>query len=505
MWQLPDDLVRLVRERRVIPFVGAGFSACLGLPGWDSLLRDVAADLRIGESEPALSYEEVSELANHDFLRVAEYLKIRAGGNIGPMRHSVTNALRTERSPADSLGHVELLNLGAPQVYTTNFDDLIEQTFRECVQPMEVVALPGDVAVADSTQTQIVKYHGDLRFDETLVLTESQYWSRLDFESPMDLKFRSDLLGRSVLFMGYSFSDINIRVIWFKLMQMMRDVPAKDRLPSFIVRLGPNPVLEALFEDVGLKTVVLDPDGDCEDQEERDHLLGEFLADLASAASPTGQIPGTRTQLFASKELLDSVIEDWSAGLGGRTRLAHLLKRRVPREMQDKAKQVLDVVAQVEGYEFMGIAPRALAWAEETTGACQPVTEIAVHMVLAALPQILEMDPDWEMIWQGSIDDDLALRIMRDADRELSGHEHLHWLDDDVAYLLDLTARIAGGLTSNEERQEEAQKLLKRAGQIYSTVLDYEPDDAGPPVPVAVLDEIRRRRKQQEAAPEPNP
>ena len=62
----------------------------------------------------------------------------------------------------------------------------------------------------------------------------------------MDLKIRADLLGRSVLFMGYSFRDINIRVIWFKLMEMMKDIPEEDRQPSYLVRLEPNPVLEVL-------------------------------------------------------------------------------------------------------------------------------------------------------------------------------------------------------------------------------------------------------------------
>src|SRR5205085_5246238 len=139
----------------------------------------------------------------------------------------------------------------------TNVDYLVETTFRELRLPYDTVALPKQVALARDQKTQIVKYHGDLRHEATLVLTESSYYSRLDFESPMDLKFRSDLLGRSVLFMGYSFSDINIRIIWFKLMEMMRDVPEADRPSSCIVRFERNPVLEELYQGVGIKTLCL--------------------------------------------------------------------------------------------------------------------------------------------------------------------------------------------------------------------------------------------------------
>ena len=290
----------MVQERRLIPFLGAGFSVSHALPDWDALLRVVAKDLRIEETDPKLTYEDLQQLGDGDFLRIAEYLFLRAGSSIGPLRYSMTNALHSDLDPLVSTPHVELVNLGCPQVYTTNFDEIIETTYRCLHQPVEVVALPRDVARADSTRTQIVKYHGDLRHDPTLVVTESQYWKRLDFESPMDLKFRSDLLGRSVMFIGYSFRDINIRVIWFKLMQMMRDVPVPDRLPSYMVRFEPNPVLEALYDAVGLRTIALDPEGSTSTPEERTALLANFLFTLAAEASPAGVIPGTSTRMFAS-------------------------------------------------------------------------------------------------------------------------------------------------------------------------------------------------------------
>lgn len=504
--RIPDELVRLVRERRVIPFVGAGFSAGLGLPGWGDLLADVASDLRIGESDPELTYEQLRELADDDSLRVAEYLYIRAGGSIGPLRHSVTNALRTDRSPADYLSHVELLNLGAPQVYTTNFDDLIERTYRELGQPVEVVALPRDVAAADSTMTQVVKYHGDLRFDETLVFTESQYWKRLDFESPMDLKFRSDLLGRSVLFMGYSFSDINIRVIWFKLMQMMRDVPRKDRLRSYIVRLESNPVLEALFEDVGLKTIVLDPNGDAAKAGRKDKLIGEFLAGLASLAAPDMRIPGSRgVKMFASRELLRDVAKEL-AGLpeagkpvpAGPGRLARLLGRQVPGPLRGEAQQVLKRLSEVESLEVVQLASAAVAWDQEMTGASAEATRIAIGALLQTFhrDQLLRASGvNWSMVWDAPLDPETAMRILRQASLEMLAHERRDRADDDLAYALDLTVRLAVGLAPSEELKAEAIEIVRRASRMYPSVGRYRPTTSGPPDPVEIVAEIAARAK----------
>ncbi|WP_374706729.1 SIR2 family protein [Paenibacillus sp. J2TS4] len=49
------------------------------------------------------------------------------------------------------------------------------------------------------------------------------------------MKLRSDLIGRSILFMGYSFSDLNIRYIWYKLKNMMKTINDFEKPKSFIL------------------------------------------------------------------------------------------------------------------------------------------------------------------------------------------------------------------------------------------------------------------------------
>lgn len=198
---LPDDLMEQLKERRVIPFIGAGFSAALGLPDWSTLLREVSKELDLKKD-----FDEIERCCQGDYLQIAEYLFLKCDRSVGPIRHVMSRVLQATATKL-STAHIELVNLNAPQIYTTNYDEEIEKTFRRLLQPYASVALPKHIAGADRTKTQIVKYHGDLRFDATLVLTESSYYNRLEFESPLDLKFRSDLLGRSVLFIGYSFRE----------------------------------------------------------------------------------------------------------------------------------------------------------------------------------------------------------------------------------------------------------------------------------------------------------
>ena len=72
---LPDELVKLFREGRVIPFVGAGMSANVGHPSWDTLLKSLGENL--GQRD--LTHQEVVELTGNDRLRIAEYYYLTEG------------------------------------------------------------------------------------------------------------------------------------------------------------------------------------------------------------------------------------------------------------------------------------------------------------------------------------------------------------------------------------------------------------------------------------------
>jgi hypothetical protein len=500
---MPQDLVEMIAERRVIPFLGAGFSASHDLPGWDELLRTLADDLRISETTPALTYEQLQDYSDGDFLRIAEYLYLRAGRTIGPLRYFMTNALHSSVDPLISTPHVELVNLGCPQVYTTNFDEVIETTYHRLKQPVEVVALSRDVAVADSTKTQIVKYHGDLRHDQTLVVTESQYWKRLDFESPMDLKFRSDLLGRAVMFIGYSFRDINIRVIWFKLMQMMRDVPVADRLPSYMVRFEPNPVLEALYEEVGLKTIALDPNGAATTAEERTALLSEFLYTLANEASDSGLIPGTDSRMFASDGLF-SRVESETSGPPSLFRLnpatAALLRRevddsRVPRAIT-LLEKLLDDSVRTGSMGVDPVASRLALWALRWAPA--DIVSRAVIRGIAAFgrQEVLDAVSNWSDIWAQKLPLSDAEEILAFALRELDAHETLRYVDWDLAYSFDLLARIADGSLSDDTTDDlaaQAKEIIGRIVALYPVADGYSPPSDGPPAVATLLQAIEQR------------
>lgn len=547
-FRIPDDLAQLLSQRRIIPFIGAGFSGVHGVPAWESLLRSLAEEIQTtADVQPVLTFDEIAEACGNDNLQIAEYLYLIAGESIGPIRHGLSTALQSDTPLLESTPHVELVNLGAPHVYTTNFDDLIEKTYRELGLPVDVISVPRDMALSHADRTEIVKYHGDLRHEQTLVLTESQYYTRLEFESPMDLKFRSDLLGRSVLFMGYSFRDINIRVIWFRLMQMMKDVPLKDRPPSYIVRLRANPVLDALYGAVGLRTLVIDPFESATTSKAQNALLSEFLMELSLRCSADGLIPGSERRAFVSLGLVEQVEKELeeaiAQGSAPRARVLRMpdgrLVRRPPPAKGDivattpllaaldrlKTRHVTDPMTdRVAGLllrlaqmvDTVGSRPTLAAelasWFSSQSGSAPGVTLLVARSLLRqssreALLQALEVD--WGSVWASRLPPSDVENLLSAIQGEIEGHEEGEYEDDDVAYGIDLAKRIFEGeliADSDDEKEvairESAEELLSRAAALYPSVEEYDPPEADRPDPREIQREVESKAAAQEGDPE---
>ena len=274
--------------------VGAGASRWAGLPAWKEVVCELARDLA-----PALR-EAVPEAAQRfappspeEPLSVDAYLKI------GEAYRWVCGAdrLSTRLRALFDASHVDVSRLPlhrllvrlsdvVPAFYTTNFDDLLERSFAAAGKPYQVVADARDlhewrfdeVDGAFVPRFPIYKLHGTLDRPETLVLGEKDFLRRAGLAAhPIDLRFCSDVVGREVLLVGYSFSDPNVRWLWTKL----RDL---DVLPvAHFLELGASTDLDVAYY---LKDRVHRIDLHARDRDSPRELL-EFLEQLLARCRAT--------------------------------------------------------------------------------------------------------------------------------------------------------------------------------------------------------------------------
>jgi hypothetical protein len=269
-----EILAAAIRRRQAILFVGAGVSMAVGLPSWQSLIDHLLEELELDHS--------VIEGMHDGYPMLAEYYRLKRGG-IGPLRSWMDRNWKvSSEAVASSALHRLVVELDFPVIYTTNYDRNLEAAFEVHGKAYTKISNAKGIALAREGATPIVKYHGDFDEDCSLVLTETDFLNRLSFDSPLDIKFRADALARTILFIGYSMSDPNIRLLLHRVWQSWESSGHRaDRPPSFVFMPSANPVQDAILANWGI--TMLTP----EEGVSADDAVVEFLSDLKSRIAST--------------------------------------------------------------------------------------------------------------------------------------------------------------------------------------------------------------------------
>ena len=257
----PLDLRRLYRERRVVPFIGAGASISVSWGGGTK--RGPSWEAMVDQTAKLLGCEDANllRLRGSD-LQILEFFKIM-NHELAPL----TNWLSREFSEATddeilaSPIHSELVQLDRCSIYyTTNYDDFIERALKKAGRSTHIVS--GEHTIAhDRSVVEVVKFHGDFNNPKEMVVSESQYMERMRLESPMDFKLRGDILGRAVLFVGYSFRDPNVNYIFHIVNRLFATLPhSSTGRRAYIILPEPSEFERRLFNERNIDVIPVGAD-----------------------------------------------------------------------------------------------------------------------------------------------------------------------------------------------------------------------------------------------------
>lgn len=254
----PEEVQSLYRDGRIIPFIGAGASMAVSWkrsgkdlrgPSWRELV-DQATKI-IGAEEPDLLRMRGGDL------QILEYLKIKKN----TLQH-LTNWLQKRMDPEDedllrSKVHLALNKLHhCDTIYTTNYDDFIERSLSLGDIENVSVCSEHDLSQRLTGKKQVVKFHGDFNSPEKMVLSESDYYKRMNLEDALDSKLRSDILGKAALFIGYSFNDQNVTYLFNKINELHGNLPQSFvGKRAYIIYSNPSDFERQLFNARGISVI----------------------------------------------------------------------------------------------------------------------------------------------------------------------------------------------------------------------------------------------------------
>lgn len=193
------DYSKEIEEDNAAIFAGAGLSVGAGYVDWKALLKPVADELGLDVDR------------EHDLVAVAQYHANETGN-----RSKINRLLLNEFANTAELteNHKLLSRLPISVFWTTNYDKVLQTALEAENKKPDV-----KYTIAHLTQTQpgrdaiIYKMHGDVDHPSDAVLTKDDYES---YHKDRDLYLTAlagDLVSKTFLFLGFSFTDPNLDYI----------------------------------------------------------------------------------------------------------------------------------------------------------------------------------------------------------------------------------------------------------------------------------------------------
>lgn len=260
--KVPKPLYEDIARGRWIPIVGSGLSRNAIVttgeppPDWSGL----ASALRVEVADPDDASDAVDIISAY-------------GQEHGRMAlvERVARAVRlADAAPAPV--HRSLCRLPLDVVITTNFDNLLEDAFRSVAKACHAVLDEPQLGLANPFPgPTLLKIHGDVSRPDRMILTESDFDSFLIRNPLLATVVASHFAQRSVVLIGYSLSDPDLRQLLTMVRQRLGEGARAiyaievDASPSKIARFArrhvkvinlpgkradPGPTLDAMFREL---------------------------------------------------------------------------------------------------------------------------------------------------------------------------------------------------------------------------------------------------------------
>ncbi|SFT85377.1 SIR2 family protein [Paraburkholderia aspalathi] len=184
-------------------FAGAGMSKGAGYVDWAELLHDIAEELGLDVK------------LEHDLISVAQF-HVNQLQNSAKLTRKIVEEFAEQAESTDT--HEILARLPIGTYWTTNYDTLIEDSLREA---SKVADVKSDVEQLNTTRPKrdavVYKMHGSVTHASKAILYKQQYEQYHRTHEPFVTALSGDLVSKTFLFIGFSFTDPNLDYVLSRL------------------------------------------------------------------------------------------------------------------------------------------------------------------------------------------------------------------------------------------------------------------------------------------------
>ena len=205
-----SDFPRALSDDFATLFIGAGISMGAGYPGWGQLLHEIGEELGIRSTDV------------HDLAALAQW-SIRKS-NKTRILQVIKDHIGVDRPIPEVLNIVA--RLPVRNIWTTNYDRLIERALEAIGRPVDAVIAENDLALRPRPgAVRLFKMHGSVERPNEIVIATDDYELYRRKRGAFLPLLQAHMTSLSMLFLGLSFADPNIKHVLALIRESFHEAP----------------------------------------------------------------------------------------------------------------------------------------------------------------------------------------------------------------------------------------------------------------------------------------
>lgn len=199
-----EKFVKELKEENAAIFAGAGLSIPAGHLNWKQLLKPLAKELNIDINR------------ENDLVSLAQYYCNEKGGNKNNISQLIMDEFGKQSKPTEN--HKILARLPINTYWTTNYDRLIEKALEKEGKIVDIKYTLDQLPITKRKRNAIVyKMHGDVEHPGKAIIIKDDYEMYQHKYEPFITSLKGDLISKTFLFIGISFTDPNLDYIFSRI------------------------------------------------------------------------------------------------------------------------------------------------------------------------------------------------------------------------------------------------------------------------------------------------
>lgn len=204
---ISKKILNAIIENKLVFFVGSGLSIRFGLPSWKDLVKDIIRE------QNKKDYNDFLPLLESGMLTPIEVLE-----KLKKEHNDIRKYILTKYNIAngDFSLQKKLLEISG-KIITTNFDNAFEKASNNTIHPSVYTSDFNISEINKSDNPYIFKLHGSFNEPDHCVIFKEDYDNIYLRESSAKEKLKAIFAEKTIIFIGYSFSDPEISLIFNNL------------------------------------------------------------------------------------------------------------------------------------------------------------------------------------------------------------------------------------------------------------------------------------------------